>query len=106
MKSKDDMPTSFSAVSNNAFMISCGPPVKVKCIRCRDWCQHIALPRFTMYFCASSFCTNILELRHQADQTWELHDYGTAVQDLTQDAEGAQKLMVKPQEKVALKIVE
>lgn len=79
-KYKTDTKQNFSAASNT-FLIDHGDPIRVRCLRCKEWCQAIELPEFTMYFCTSVFCTNILELRHMIDGTWELHDYSGLIQE-------------------------
>ena len=103
MKSKDDMRNG-SSPGSNPFLIVLGNPDKVCCLRCKEWCQEIALPDFTMYFCDSIYCTNILELRHMGDGSWKLHDYGAAVQTLLTESH-VEQLLVKPRRKTPLHVV-
>ncbi|MDX9788947.1 MAG: hypothetical protein RBT11_19390 [Desulfobacterales bacterium] len=62
------------------FMIDMGPPVRVRCNRCKGWCESIELTDFTMFFCTNHLCVNVHELRHMTDGSWTTHDYGTVVE--------------------------
>lgn len=54
-----------------------------------------------MFYCTSIFCSNILELRHMNDGTWELHDYSAQVEKMI--IQDIQELMKKPQIKTTSK---
>ena len=78
------MKQNFSIEFDKFLVIYGGPdkPDRVRCLKCRQWCHEIKLPEFTMYFCSSLFCTNVMELRHLKDGAWHLEDYGACLQDL------------------------
>ena len=97
MKSKDDTKKN-SLRERSSFLVIHGTPIKVLCMKCRQACQGIKLPDYTMYFCESIHCTNILELRVLADGTQQIHDYASAAREAL-SKEQAQTLMTPPRKK-------
>ena len=92
MMSKINTKKPFSAQSNTFLIDHGSEAIRVHCLYCRNLCHSIELPKFTMFYCTSIFCTNTLELRYMMDGSWELHDYGAAVEELT-DKEAMEKLV-------------
>lgn len=78
---------------------------RVRCLKCRQWCDEIRLPEFTMYFCESIFCTNTRELRQQKDESWELVDYGAGFKDLVELAQKDLKAQMTPPRGRSLRLV-
>ena len=103
MKSKKDTKIDFSAASNT-FLISHGKETRVRCLCCKQECQKIELPEFTMYFCNFIFCLNTLELRQTRKGKWELHDYGSGIASLV-DYGPIDQLLSQPKKKFIPQIV-